>query len=83
MNGRWTEFERVDHHWDLFDLMIRHLRLRPVELARTDSGKTFTEAVDACMRCYETVRCEAWLQRADATAGPPEFCPLRRVGRAA
>lgn len=82
MDGRWTEFENVERHWALFDLMINHLPVTPVELARDADGRTFSEAVDRCMRCSSTDRCEPWLAAADASAPPPTFCPLRNVGLA-
>ncbi len=82
MDARWTEFENVERHWALFDLMIAHLPVEPIALARDADGRTFAEAVDRCMGCSNTALCEQWLASADPSASPPDFCPLKNVGLA-
>lgn len=78
--GRWSEFENVARHWALFDRMIEHLPLKPVDLARYAGGRSFREAAKLCANCRSAERCEGWLSRATSDAGPPDFCPLGRIG---
>ncbi len=74
-------FNRVFRQAELMDAMMQRAGVRPAVAVRIDQGMGWYDARTRCIDCVAEQHCRKWLESADATVEPPEFCPNARFFR--
>ena len=59
--------------------MLRRLGVRLPRHLTPQEQETVRETIIRCVNCDHTGACSAWLNREDAPAEPPAYCPNRDI----
>lgn len=71
----WPVFNRVFRQAEVMDRMMERVGVRPAVAVRIDQGMAWYDARTKCIDCLAEQQCRWWLESADASAAPPDFCP--------